>query len=200
MVKDGGLLLCETWLETGRKQSLSRSIFSSKHCKHLLVEMGGLVIGLVGVSLEFCMGLSGVELRKTTCPWEEWGASRWMGVCHPLCLWGIMVRWWWSEQRTGSAKGQCFCLGRLFQLNTHTHGHNTLYIYIDSCTDVKYVCTQLVQMDCTTVYTTALYNCTLPGASLDSVLSTNQSQKSFYFSSLLWLVHLVSSWWGGAPT
>ena len=33
---------------------------------------------------------------------------------------------------------------------THTHGHIT----IDSCTDIWYDCTQLVQMNCTSVYPT----------------------------------------------
>ena len=53
-------------------------------------------------------------------------------------------------------------------------------LYIDSCTDVKYYCTQHVQIDWTTVYTTALYNCTLPGVSLACVLSTNHRGASIY--------------------
>ena len=36
--------------------------------------------------------------------------------------------------------------------NTHTLTYHLLYI--DSCTDILYYCTQLVQMNCTSVYTT----------------------------------------------
>lgn len=35
--------------------------------------------------------------------------------------------------------------------NIHTHGQSTLYIYIDSCADILYYCTQLLQMDYTAV-------------------------------------------------
>ena len=46
---------------------------------------------------------------------------------------------------------------------THTHGYSTFYI--DSCTDILYNCTQLVQMNCT-----LLYNLTLHIHRLESVV------------------------------
>ena len=38
----------------------------------------------------------------------------------------------------------------IFIYRTHTH---TLYIYLDSCADILYYCTQLVQMQCCSVFT-----------------------------------------------
>ena len=38
-----------------------------------------------------------------------------------------------------------------YKQDTHTH---LLYIHIHSCADILYYCTQLVQMQCTSVYTT----------------------------------------------
>jgi hypothetical protein len=54
------------------------------------------------------------------------------------------------------------------------------------CSDQLYCCTFILSSsfftlwDSTTVYTTALYNCTLASASLASVLSTNHRRASIY--------------------
>ena len=45
----------------------------------------------------------------------------------------------------------CFLPWVIVINRTHTR---TLHIYIDACADIQYYCTQLVQMQCTSVYTT----------------------------------------------
>ena len=43
---------------------------------------------------------------------------------------------------------------------THTHTRTLHFLYIDSCIDILYYCTQLVQMDSTSVYTTVHWSTT----------------------------------------
>ena len=44
-----------------------------------------------------------------------------------------------------------------FMYKGYTHTKTLHCMYIDSCTDIIYYCTQLVQMDCTYVYTNKHY-------------------------------------------
>ena len=47
-----------------------------------------------------------------------------------------------------------FCVHNSYKRDTHTNTRTLHFIHIDYCTDILHYCTQLVQMDCTSLYTT----------------------------------------------